>query len=79
VAAPLDRIRRAEGFGSLVIITGSPQAHIFVNGHFRGRGRRLNIPRLATGLYRVHLVIRGKKTPHRDVEVAAGRSRRVTF
>jgi serine/threonine protein kinase len=78
-AAPLGQLRRAEGFGSLSVVTGSVQAHVFVNGKFHGRGRRVNLPRLAAGLYRVHVVVNGKKSPHKDVELAPGQRRQVSF
>jgi len=72
-------ITKALGFGALEIATSSPEAQVFVNGRFKGKGKLVLLPRIAAGTYRIHLVIDGKKTPHRDVQLAPNQRLTISF
>lgn len=77
--APLSRARKVEGVGTLHVSTGSARAQIFVDGHFMGLGITRVLRRVPAGKHRVHLVIDGRKTPHKDVVVTDGKRTDVVF
>jgi len=73
------KLRKVEGIGALEIATSSDKAEVFVNGKFRGRGKLVIMPTVSAGTYRIHLVVDGKKTPHRDVHVRPNQRLTVKF
>ena len=72
-------LRKVEGIGALEVSTPSDDAQVFVNGRFRGKGKLVILSDLPSGLYRIHLEIKGKKTPHRDVQIQPNKRLTVKF
>ena len=58
--------------GTLRLDVKPPDASVYVDGEFRGSGRRVENLRLAPGRHRIEVVRPGYRTVERDVEVRAG-------
>lgn len=72
-------VQPAKGMGNLEIATPDAKAQVFVNGKFKGTGKLVILPQLPVGTYRIHLVVKGRKTPHRDVHLQANQRLTITF
>jgi serine/threonine-protein kinase len=72
-------VKKIEGIGALEVSTPSDDAQVFVNGRFKGKGKLVILSDLPSGLYRIHLAIKGKKTPHRDVQIQPNKRLTIKF
>ncbi|MCA9672182.1 MAG: hypothetical protein KC503_41590, partial [Myxococcales bacterium] len=77
--APLHTARLIRGFGEIVITAPSPQAQLFLDGRYVGRGQRKVLRRIPVGRHRVHIVINGKRSPHRDLTLVKDKRAAVSF
>jgi hypothetical protein len=82
---PRDREQDAQGeddrenadAGTLRLDLRPSDASVYVDGEFRGSGRRVESLRLAPGRHRLEVVRPGYRTVEREIEVRAGESSRV--
>jgi len=65
------------GAGTLRLDVNPPDASVYVDGEFRGAGRRVENLRLAPGRHRIEVVRPGYRTVEREVDVRPGEISRV--
>jgi len=63
--------------GTLHLDLNPPDASVYVDGEFRGAGRRVENLRLAPGRHRIEVVRPGYRTVEREIDVRAGEASRV--
>jgi hypothetical protein len=72
------KLARVEGLGTLQVTTRDDKAEVFVDGQFKGRGRAVT-QQLAAGAHRVHIVVGGRKSKPKDIELRSGARLTVEF
>jgi serine/threonine protein kinase len=72
-------LRHTAGFGTLQVTSKDPSAQVFVDGYFKGQGKVVTLQSLVVGTHRIHIVVAGRKSPHRDVQLKPGDRLTVDF
>lgn len=72
-------IQKIEGYGSIRVITGDPEARVFVDGNQRGQGEVVLVERLPAGTHRIHVEKKGKRVPFTDVELKPDQNLNLSF
>jgi serine/threonine-protein kinase len=72
------KLARIEGLGTLQVTTKDDKAQVFVDGYYKGAGRAVT-QQLAAGPHRVHIVVRGRKSESKDIELRPGARLTVDF
>jgi hypothetical protein len=73
------RVERAAGFGAIEVMTGDARGQFFLDGKFRGQGRRVELTDVPAGRHRAHVVVGGKPSPERELQLAPGQRLRLSF
>ncbi len=63
----LARAKRVSGYGTITIVTATPQAKIFLDGNYVGTGAKRTLRQIPAGKHRLHIVLDGKRQPSKDI------------
>ena len=76
---PTAKLQRAPKYGTITLISSSPQVKYFLDGKYVGDGQRRVLRRVPVGKHRLHAVINGQKSPTRDVQLQPEQRMTLTF